>query len=189
MLKPGGRLAISDVVNIAPLPPISRTTLRCCAAASPAPRRRGRGLLPTTGFVDVRVAVKPESRELIASWAPGRGIENYVASAAIEARKPTTRSTTSSFSAPAIRRAASWPRSCSITGARGASRATAPAAFRRQGSPAGAEAAARAPAADGTCAARAGTSSPRPARRSWTSSSPSATRRPARCAQSGRASP
>ena len=33
--------------------------------------------------------MKPESRELIAGWAPGRGIENHVASAAIEARSPT----------------------------------------------------------------------------------------------------
>jgi len=32
--------------------------------------------------------MKPESRELVASWMPGRGIENYVASAIIEARKP-----------------------------------------------------------------------------------------------------
>jgi hypothetical protein len=33
-------------------------------------------------------APKPESRELIETWAPGRGIENFVASATIEARKP-----------------------------------------------------------------------------------------------------
>ncbi len=38
------------------------------------------------------------------------------------------------------------------------------------------------------CAPRPGTSSPRPTRRRWISSSPSATRRPARPARSGRAS-
>ena len=59
VLKPGGRLAISDVVNTTPL-----------------------------SLTDVRVTPKPESRELVASWAPGRGIENFVASATIEARKP-----------------------------------------------------------------------------------------------------
>jgi hypothetical protein len=34
------------------------------------------------------VTVKVESRDLAASWAPGRRIEDYVASAMIEARKP-----------------------------------------------------------------------------------------------------
>jgi len=32
--------------------------------------------------------VKQESREMIESWEPGRGIEDHVASAIIEARKP-----------------------------------------------------------------------------------------------------
>jgi len=36
----------------------------------------------------VRVTVKPESRALIATWAPGRGVEDCVASAIIEGRKP-----------------------------------------------------------------------------------------------------
>ena len=34
------------------------------------------------------IQVKPESRDYIATWASDRGIENYVASANIEARKP-----------------------------------------------------------------------------------------------------
>src|SRR5215831_18469474 len=54
-------------------------------------RRAGRtdqSWLAQAGFVDVRVTPQPKSRELVASWAPGRGIENYVASATVEARKP-----------------------------------------------------------------------------------------------------
>ena len=57
--------------------------------AGAAPVRDVEAWLKAAGFQDVRVTVKPESRNLVASWAPGRGIEDYVASANIEARKPT----------------------------------------------------------------------------------------------------
>ena len=40
----------------------------------------------------MRVTPKPESRELIATWAPGSGIENFVVSAIVEARKPALNS-------------------------------------------------------------------------------------------------
>ena len=90
VLKPGGRLAISDVVNIAPLPPdlAADRALLCGCVAGAAPVRDVEAWLQAAGFHDVRVTVKPESRDLVASWKPGRGIENYVASAIIEARKP-----------------------------------------------------------------------------------------------------
>jgi arsenite methyltransferase len=90
VLKPGGRIAISDVVNIAPLPAELNAdpTLLCGCIAGAAPAERVEGWLSQAGFVDVRVTVKPESRELIKNWAPGRGIENHVASASVEARKP-----------------------------------------------------------------------------------------------------
>ena len=58
----------------------------CIAGAAPVERIET--WLAQAGFTDVRVTPKPESRELVASWAPGRGIENFVASATIEARKP-----------------------------------------------------------------------------------------------------
>jgi SAM-dependent methyltransferase len=90
-LKPGGRLAISDVVNTAPLSPelAADPTLICGCVAGAAPAHRIEAWLAEAGFVDVRVTVKPESRALIASWAPGRGVEDYVASAIIEGRKPS----------------------------------------------------------------------------------------------------
>jgi SAM-dependent methyltransferase len=90
VLKPNGRLAISDVVNIKPLPPdlASDRALICgCIVGAAAPRQI-ETWLAAAGFVDVRISVKPESRELIATWAPGRGVEDHVASAIIEARKP-----------------------------------------------------------------------------------------------------
>jgi SAM-dependent methyltransferase len=90
VLKPGGRLAISDVVNTKPLTPdlAADRALICGCVAGAAPTLEIEAWLQAAGFRDVCVTIKPESRELVASWAPGRGIENYVASAIIEARKP-----------------------------------------------------------------------------------------------------
>lgn len=90
VLKPGGRLAVSDVLNIAPLPQDLRAdpALLCGCVAGAIPAERVEELLRQAGFVGVAIAVKPESREMVAAWAPGRGIENCVASAIIEARKP-----------------------------------------------------------------------------------------------------
>lgn len=90
VLKPGGRVAISDVVNIAPLPDDLRTdpTLLCGCVSGAVPAERVETLLRAAGFVDVAIAVKPDSRDMVATWAPGRGIERCVASAIIAARKP-----------------------------------------------------------------------------------------------------
>ncbi len=93
VLKPGGRLAVSDVVNTAPLPAGLQgdASLLCGCIAGAASVERVEAWLAEAGFVDVRVEVKPESRALIATWAPGRGIEDCVLSAAVEARKPVAR--------------------------------------------------------------------------------------------------
>ena len=90
VLKPGGRLAIADVVNVKPLPPelASDKALLCGCVAGAAPRTRSRTGCRPPASPTSRIEVKPESREYIATWAAGRGIENYVASATIEARKP-----------------------------------------------------------------------------------------------------
>jgi arsenite methyltransferase len=90
VLKPGGRLAISDVVNTAPLSPELQAdpALLCGCIAGAAPVEQIETWLAQAGFIDVRVTPQLESRELVASWAPGRGIENFVASATVEARKP-----------------------------------------------------------------------------------------------------
>ena len=90
VLKPGGRLAISDVVNSAPLPAELQTdsALLCGCISGAAPVDRIEAWLAKAGFVDVRITPRPESRELIKTWAPGRGIENFVVAAALEGRKP-----------------------------------------------------------------------------------------------------
>lgn len=90
VLKPGGRLAISDVVNTAPLSADLRgdADLICGCVAQAAPAAQIHAWLAAAGFERIAVTAKPESREMIASWAPGSGVENFVVSAFIEARKP-----------------------------------------------------------------------------------------------------
>lgn len=90
VLKPGGRLAISDVINVRPLPAELRAdpTLLCGCVAGAAPGTEIETWLTAAGFNGVRITQKAESREPISNWAPGRGIEDYIVSAIIEARKP-----------------------------------------------------------------------------------------------------
>ena len=89
-LKPGGRLAISDVVNKAPLPAKLQAdrALLCGCIAGAATIAETETWLAEAGFVDVRVTPKAESRELISTWAPGSGIEDFVVSAMVGGRKP-----------------------------------------------------------------------------------------------------
>jgi arsenite methyltransferase len=89
VLTPGGRLAISDIVNSAPLPADLKidSALICGCVAGAATVDETVTWLSEIGFVDVRITAKEESRELIKTWAPGRGVENYVISAIIEGRK------------------------------------------------------------------------------------------------------
>ncbi|MBV8737855.1 MAG: arsenite methyltransferase [Alphaproteobacteria bacterium] len=90
VLKSGGRLAVSDIINTVPLPAElqSDPALLCGCVAGAAPAEHIEDWLTRAGFVDIRVMAKLESRELIKSWAPGRNIEDYIVSAMVEARKP-----------------------------------------------------------------------------------------------------
>ncbi|MCW8830143.1 MAG: arsenite methyltransferase, partial [Gammaproteobacteria bacterium] len=45
-------------------------------------------ILADCGFTDIKISPKDESKEFIKDWAPGRGVEDYVLSASIEAIKP-----------------------------------------------------------------------------------------------------
>ena len=90
VLKPGGRLAISDIVGIAPLPAdlAADPALVCGCVAGAATAARIEEWLAAAGFSGICIEIKPYSRELIKTWGPEKGIENYVVSATIEARKP-----------------------------------------------------------------------------------------------------
>jgi len=90
VLKNGGRLAISDVVASVELPQEIRDDLQlysgCMAGASHISELEQ--ILADSGFTDIRIAPKDESKEFIKDWAPGRGVEEFVVSATIEAVKP-----------------------------------------------------------------------------------------------------
>lgn len=90
VLKPGGRLAISDVVATAKMPDQIKQDIAlyagCVAGASLIDELEA--ILKTVGFENVQISPKDESKEFIRTWAPGRQIEDYVVSATIEAIKP-----------------------------------------------------------------------------------------------------
>jgi arsenite methyltransferase len=90
VLKPGGRLAISDVVATVELPAAMRNDPQliagCMGNASLIEELEG--IMADAGFIDIRIQPKDESRGFIRDWAPGRGVEEYVVSATIEAVKP-----------------------------------------------------------------------------------------------------
>jgi hypothetical protein len=90
VLKPGGRLAVSDVVRTAEMPESVKNDLAmhtgCIAGASSITELEE--MLRSTGFTGIRIRSKDESRAFIRDWAPGTRIEEYVVSAAIEAVKP-----------------------------------------------------------------------------------------------------
>jgi arsenite methyltransferase len=90
VLKPGGRLAISDVVASTELPDEIKQDLAlysgCMAGASLISELQT--ILEDCGFEKINIAPKDESKDFIKDWAPGRGVEEYVLSATIEAVKP-----------------------------------------------------------------------------------------------------
>lgn len=90
VLKPGGRLAISDIVALQPIPPTLKADLAAytgCVAGAAAPAEL-EAMLTAAGFTEVRVDVKAASRGFINDWIPGRNAGDFVSSANITARKP-----------------------------------------------------------------------------------------------------
>ncbi len=89
VLKAGGRLAISDVVSVKDMPAALARSVEAmtgCVSGS-AKVADLETMLRQAGFEDVRIVAKPESGAIIAQCMPGA--EAYVASATIEARKPS----------------------------------------------------------------------------------------------------
>jgi ubiquinone/menaquinone biosynthesis C-methylase UbiE len=91
VLKPGGRLAISDIVATSPLPEQIKNDLElyagCIAGAMAIDDLQH--TLEKVGFENISIKIREASRTFIEKWtSEGSNAENYVASAEIEAMKP-----------------------------------------------------------------------------------------------------
>ena len=91
VLRPGGRLAISDVVATAQLPAEIRADLTlyasCIAGACTVAELEI--MMADAGFVAISVRPKEESKTFMHEWASSVNVEEFVASATIAATKPT----------------------------------------------------------------------------------------------------
>lgn len=89
VLKPGGRVAISDVVATADIPVEYQDDLKlhsaCVSGASTITDLEQ--MLVNSGFRNISIEPKNESKEFIRNWVPGANVEDYVVSAAITAEK------------------------------------------------------------------------------------------------------
>ncbi len=90
ILKPGGRLAITDVVASAPLPPELKNDpdlLSACVGGA-ATITELQEMLLEAGFQNIQILPLDASRTFIKEWVPDLNVEEYVVSATIEATKP-----------------------------------------------------------------------------------------------------
>ncbi|UCG12356.1 MAG: arsenite methyltransferase [Deltaproteobacteria bacterium] len=90
VLKPGGRLAISDVLATAPIPEEMRQNVElwtsCVSGAAPVDELKD--ILSEIGFEEIEIEFDQGGQEVMRQCAPGLGVENYVAPAGIVATKP-----------------------------------------------------------------------------------------------------
>lgn len=89
VLKPGGRLAISDVVAMNNLPDqlINDLSLNAGCIAGAMPINELKNILDETGFINVTISPKDESKQFIKDWAPDLPVTDFVLSADITGEK------------------------------------------------------------------------------------------------------
>ena len=90
VLRLGGRLAISDVVQTAPFPDDVREdpeALTACVSGA-ATIDDLEGMLTAAGFEAVSITPKDDSESFIREWDEARDLSEYLVSAVIKARKP-----------------------------------------------------------------------------------------------------
>ena len=89
ILKPGGRLAISDVVATVELPDEMKNDpaliAGCMGNASLVEDLEA--MIAKAEFTNIRIEPKDDSKEFIRDWAPDHNVTDYVVSASIEGTK------------------------------------------------------------------------------------------------------
>jgi SAM-dependent methyltransferase len=92
VLKPGGRLSISDIVALQPLPEKIRDDLAlytgCVAGALEIGKLEQ--LMAEAGFREIHIEPQIHTSQKMAQIFPDTGLEGYIASAHLSARKPGT---------------------------------------------------------------------------------------------------
>ena len=90
VLKPGGRLAVADIVATRPLPDHVREDLALYAGcvAGAATIQDLRAALEGAGFVDIQITPLAESGEAVRAFTPNSEVGDFVVSATIEAVRP-----------------------------------------------------------------------------------------------------
>jgi arsenite methyltransferase len=89
VLKPGGRLAMSDILAEVPIPEDMRQDLSLIASCISGAEctEQIKMIMEAAGFRDVRLIPKNNSKEIVKSWAPDKNVEDYISSYFIEAVK------------------------------------------------------------------------------------------------------
>jgi arsenite methyltransferase len=90
VLKPGGRLSVSDILARVPLPDElkrdEKLVAGCIGGAVTVEELYP--VIAKAGFIDISIKPKYNSDAIISEWQPGDNIEAYVFSAYISAKKP-----------------------------------------------------------------------------------------------------
>ncbi len=90
VLKPGGRLAITDNIATAELPEEIKNSLEHYSACISGAAFAGdlENMLRTAGFINIKIEPVDKSRKLVSGCVPGRNINDFIVSVTVEAVKP-----------------------------------------------------------------------------------------------------